>query len=45
MAVTRDCRLRRSAFKFRSANCQESSLVRVIVPAQRDDDAAVSDPR
>ena len=39
---TRACRLARSARRFCSASRTWSSLVRVIAPAQRDDDSAVS---
>ena len=42
MAVIRDRRLARPARRFRSASCQQSSLVLVIAPAHRDDDSAVS---
>ena len=39
---TRARRLARSARRFRSASCHWSSLARVIAPAHRDDDPAVS---
>ena len=39
---TRACRLVLSARRFRSARLHWSSLVRVIAPAHRDDDCAVS---
>jgi hypothetical protein len=39
---TRACRLVLSARRFRSARLHWSSLVRVIAPAHRDDDSAVS---
>ena len=39
---TRDRRLARSARRFQSASCHWSSLTRVIAPAHRDDDPAVS---
>ena len=42
IVLIRACRPRLSARRFRMASCHWSSLARVIAPAHRDDDSAVS---